>query len=140
MLCTLYPNATILFVHVPWGASSIYLERNFGLIIISLFNLFFGSFDCFLHSLEVSSPCYLLLFAIVDPQCSLVSFEYSSLDLCMCSHLFIFGYAHFCGGTLTILAFLVCFSHFGNGCQWGRIFEGLKGIGLELGFMLWFCS
>jgi hypothetical protein len=34
------------FVHKPWGASSYYSECPFGLIIISLFNLFFGSFDC----------------------------------------------------------------------------------------------
>jgi hypothetical protein len=52
-LCTLYTLTQIeYFVHTPWGASSYYLEHPFGLIIISLFNLFFGLFDCSLHLLK----------------------------------------------------------------------------------------
>jgi hypothetical protein len=91
------------FVHKPWGASSYYLEHPFGLILISLLSLFFGSFDCSLHSLKVSSPCYLILFAIFDPQYSLVPSEYFPLDIYMCfTHFF---NAHQCGGTPTILVF-----------------------------------
>jgi hypothetical protein len=52
-LCTLYFIQIEYFVHKPWGASSYYLEHCFGLIIISLFDSLFGSFDCYLHLLEV---------------------------------------------------------------------------------------
>ena len=34
MLCTLNTNAKIYFVHVPWGASSFYLNHQFVLIIL----------------------------------------------------------------------------------------------------------
>jgi hypothetical protein len=52
-LCTLYFIQIEYFMHKPWGASSYYLEHCFGLIIISLFDSLFGSFDCYLHLLEV---------------------------------------------------------------------------------------
>jgi hypothetical protein len=76
-------------VHKPWGAFSYYLEHRFGLIIIYLLNLFFGSFDCFLHLLEIYQSCYLIVFAIFYPQYSLVSFKYLPLYMCMCFHLFL---------------------------------------------------
>jgi hypothetical protein len=87
-LCTLYFNSNWIFCTQTLGAFSYYLEHYFGLIIISLFNLFFGSFDCFLHLLEVSSPCDLILFAIFDPQYSLICFEFSYLDICICFQLY----------------------------------------------------
>jgi hypothetical protein len=52
-LCTLYFNSNRIFVHKPWGDSSYYSEHCFDLIIISLFDLRFGSLDCSLHLLEV---------------------------------------------------------------------------------------
>ena len=51
---------------------------------------------------EASSPCYLI--AIFDPQYSLISSKYSSLDTCIWFH----SYYEKCtpyGGTLSILAF-----------------------------------
>jgi hypothetical protein len=74
-------------VHTPWGASSYYLEHPFGLIIISLFNC---SLDRLLSSfVEVYPSCYLILFAIFDPQYSFISFKNLPLYMCMCFHSFI---------------------------------------------------
>jgi hypothetical protein len=74
-------------VHKPWGASSYYLEHPFGLIMISLFNLFFGSIDCSLHLLKFIHR--VILFAIFDPQYILISFKNLPLYMCMCFHLFL---------------------------------------------------
>jgi hypothetical protein len=93
-LCTLYFNSNRIFCAQTLGSFLILFKAFFcGLIIISLFNLFFGSFDCSLHSLEVSSPCYLILFAIFDPQYWLISFEFSNLHMCICFHLY-FWFMH----------------------------------------------
>jgi hypothetical protein len=91
-LCTLYFNQIEYFVHKPWEASSYYLEHCFGLIIISLFNLFFRSFDRSLHLL------------IFDPQYSLIFLKYFPLYMCMCFNLFILD-MHTVLEELSLLAF-----------------------------------
>jgi hypothetical protein len=116
-------------VRTPWGASSYYLEHLLDLIIISLFNLFFGSFDCSLHLLKFIH--HVILFCLQSLILNIVWFP-SNICLCICARVFTYFFwictlfwrnSHYIG----LLSF---FAHFGNGCQWGRSFEGLKGIGL----------
>jgi len=127
-VCAPYTSTQIeYFVHTPWGASSYYLEHIFYLIIISLFNLLFGLFDCSLHLLKFIHRV-IFFFVIFEPQYSLVSFIYLSLYMCMCLHLFLLD-MHTVLEELTLYWPSKFFAHFGNGCQWGRSFEGLKGIG-----------
>jgi hypothetical protein len=113
-LCTLYFNSNNNFMHKPWGAFSYYLEHHFGLIIISLFNSFFGSFDCSLLLLEFYRSCYLILFVIFDPQYSLFP---SNICLWICACVFTYFFwictpfwrnSHYIG--------LLCF--FCPFCQW----------------------
>jgi hypothetical protein len=129
-------------LHVPWGASSFYLNHHFVVIIVfdftwyhfSLNNiegvmipcsctLYFNpnrifcvlTLESFLilfrapfwsyHNIfiqfvlwmdwlissfvEVYPSCYLILFAILDPQYSFISFKKIPLYMCMCFHLFL---------------------------------------------------
>ena len=97
MLCTLYSNANILICARTLGSFLILFKAPFGFIIISLFNSFFGSFDCFLHSLKVILFCLQLLIH------NIVWFPPTILIwLCSCVFTLFFEYAHFfCGGTLS---------------------------------------
>jgi hypothetical protein len=117
-----------IFVHKPWGSSSYYLEHCLGLLIISLFDSLFESFDCYLLLLKVYPSCHPFLFAIFDPQYSLISSKFF-LDLCMCFHSF--WAMHTLRRNSHYFGILSLSAHFGNRCQWGRTFEGLKGIGLH---------
>jgi hypothetical protein len=93
-LWTLYFNSNRIFCAHTLGRFLILLEHLFDLIIVSILNLFFASFGCSLHSLEVSSPCYLFLFAIFDPQYRLISSEYLHVDMCMYFTHFLLVNAH----------------------------------------------
>jgi hypothetical protein len=72
-------------VHTPWGVSSYYLEHLFDLIIISLFNLFFESFDCSLHLLEVYHR--VILFCLQSLILNIVLFP-SNICLCISACVF----------------------------------------------------
>jgi len=80
-----------MFVHIVFKCINYKLCTDLGelpyliystLIMISSFDqLVLRIFDCLLHSLKLSSPCY--PFAIFDPQYSLTSSKYSFLDKCI---------------------------------------------------------
>ena len=120
-LCILYSNANIL--NYVWTLGSFLISfRAPSLSYHDIFLLSNWILDCLLYLLKPSSPCYLC--AIFDPQYSLNSFKYSSLDMCIWFH----SNYEKCtpwGGTHTILAFWI-FTHFGTCCQWGRSSEGLR--------------
>jgi hypothetical protein len=71
------------------------------------------------------------LFAIFDPQYSLISFKKIPLYMCMCFHLFLLDMHTILEELSLYWPSKLLFAHFGNGCQWGRSFEGLKGIGFD---------
>ena len=126
-LCILYSNANIL--NYVWTLGSFLI--SFRALYLSYHDIFFLSnwiFDCLLYSLKLSSPCYLC--AIFDPQYSLTSFKYSSLDMCIWFH----SYYEKCtpwGGTHTILAFWI-FHPFWHLLPMGEKFRGFKGMVLYL--------
>ena len=127
-LCILYSNANILIYTRTLGSFLI----SFRSLFLSYHDILFLSnriFDCLLYLLKLSSPYY--LFAIFDPQYSLNSFKYTSLDMCIWFHSN-YEKCTFWGGTHTILAFLNFFIHFGTWCQWGRSLEGLREMVLFL--------
>ena len=101
-VCAPYFSMQIVyFVHKPWGASAYYLEHS-SWSYHNIFHLVRWFIWLLASFVEASSPSY--PFAIFDPQYSLISSEYSSLDTCIWFH------SHYekCtpyGGTLTILAF-----------------------------------
>ena len=111
-------------MHEPWGASLFHLEHYFSLIMTSSFvQLVLRIFWLLASFVEVSSPCY--LFAIFDPQYSLISSKYSSLDTCIWFH----SYYEKCtswGETHTILAFFICHP-FWHLLPMGEKFRGFKG-------------
>ena len=79
-LCIVYSNANILNYARTLGSFLI----SFRSLLLSYHDILFLSnriFDCLLYLLKLSSPCYLC--AIFDPQYSLTSFKYSSLDMCI---------------------------------------------------------
>jgi len=85
-MCAPYTSTLIeYFVHTPWGASSYYLEHLFDLIIISLFNLFFGLFDCSLHLLKFIHR--VILFFLQSLILNIVWFP-SYICLCICACVF----------------------------------------------------
>jgi hypothetical protein len=82
---------------------------------------------CFISVMSMTCILHMQWYA-GSPQYSLVSFIYLSLYMCMCLHLFFLD-MHTILEELTLYWPSKFFAHFGNGCQWGRSFEDLKGIG-----------
>jgi hypothetical protein len=127
-VCTLYFSSNRIFCAHTLGSFLILIRAPFR----SYHNIFiqFVLWIVWLLSsfVEVYPSCYLCFFAIFDPQYSLVSFIYLSLYMCMCLHLFLLD-MHTVLEELTLYWPSKFFAHFDNGCQWGRSFEGLKGIG-----------
>jgi hypothetical protein len=92
----------ILFRALFWSSHNIFIW--FAIWIFWLLSSFVGSLT-------------LILFVIFDPQYRLISSELWFLGL----HI-LWRDSHYIG-------LLSISTHFGNGWQWGRSFEGLKGIG-----------
>jgi hypothetical protein len=134
-LCTLYFNSNRIFCA--------HTLRSFLILFRAPFQSYHNIFIQFVlwiiwllsSFVEVYPSCYRILFAIFDPQYSLVSFIYLPLYMCMCFHLFLLD-MHTVLEELTLYWPSKFFAHFGNGCQWGRSFEGLK----EIGFYALVCS
>jgi hypothetical protein len=126
-VCAPYTSIQMEYVvHKPWGASSYYLEHPFGLIIISLFNFFFGLFDCSLHLLTFIHR--VILFCLQSLNLNIVWFPSNIfLCMCMCFHLFLLDMHTILEG-LSLYWPSKFFAHFGNICQWRKSFEGLKRI------------
>jgi hypothetical protein len=105
------------YVYIIHGCSSI----NFILsceLLIWLLSFFVGSLSIMLFCLQS-----------FDPQYSLIFSNFLSLDMCMCFHFFLA--MHTLRRNSHYIGLLSLSAHFGNGCQWGRSFKGLKGIGLH---------
>jgi hypothetical protein len=127
-LCTLYFNSNIIFCAHTLGSFLILFRAPF----LSYHNIIIQSVLWIIWLLssfvEVYPLCYLILFAILI--LNIVWFP-SNICLCICACVFTYFFwistsfwrnSHYIG----LLSF---FAHFVNGCQWGRSFEGLKGIG-----------
>jgi hypothetical protein len=127
-LCTLYFNSNGICYAQTLGSFFMLFRALFW----SYHNIFiwfaFGSFDCYLHLLEVLPSCH--PFCLQSLILNIVWFPPTFCPwICACVFT-LFGPCTPWGGTLTI-GLLSLSAHFGNGCQWGRRFEGLKGIGLH---------
>jgi hypothetical protein len=127
-LCTLYFNSNRIFCAQTLGSFLILFRAPFW-SYHNIFIQFVLWIDWLLSSfVEVYPPCDLILFAIFDPQYRLISSEFSYLDMCICFQLY-FWFMHKLWRNSHYIGLLSFSAHFGNWCQWGRSFEGLKGIG-----------
>jgi hypothetical protein len=129
-ICAPYTSIQMEYlVHKLWEDSSYYLEHCFGLIIISLFDFFL---DHLFALFFLFGRLSIVLFCLqsFDPQYSFISSNFLSLDMCICFDSF-FGNIYTLRRNSHYIGLLSLFAHFGNGCQWVRSFEGLKGIGLH---------
>ena len=116
-------------MHVPWRASSFYLEHRLGFIIISSFVIWlFRSFYCLPHSLMLLHRplffCNLWILNIVWLPPSIFVIEYVHVvSLISWEMHTLWRISHY-------IDLIMLFTHFGNLCQWGRSFRGFKGIWL----------
>jgi hypothetical protein len=135
-LCNFYFNSNRIFCAQVLGSFLIIFRASFWsyhniftqfvLWIIWLLSSFVGSLSIMLFCLQS-----------FDPQYSLISSNFLSLDMSMCFYSF-FWAMHTLRRNSHYIGLLSISAHFGNGCQWGRSFEGLKGIRLQA--LVWFLS
>jgi hypothetical protein len=127
-LCTLYFNSNGISCAQTLGSFSYYLDHCFGLIIKSLFDFFW--IICLLSSsfLEDYPLCYFVCNLLI---LNIVLFPPTFyLWICACVLTLFFWNMHTLRRNSHYIGLLSLSAHFGNGCQWGRSFEGLKGIRL----------
>ena len=121
-------RALLQLVHEHWGASSILFRT----LICSnhktlCFIWFAGSSRLLISFLGRCLEIY-LLFAIFDPEYSLISSNYSSMDMCIWFHSHLEKCTPLWRNSYYIGS-LNFSSHFGNRCQWGWSLEGLREFG-----------
>jgi hypothetical protein len=127
--CTLYFNPNRILCAQTLGSFLILFRAPFW-SYHNIFIQFVLWIDWLLSSfVEVYPSCYLIFFAIFDPQYSLISFKNLPLYMCMCFHLFLLDMHTILEELSLYWPSKLFYAHFGNRCQWGRSFEGLKGIG-----------
>jgi hypothetical protein len=123
--CTLYFNLNRVFCAQTLGSFLILFRapfRSYHNIFIQFVLWMFWLLSSCVGSLP---SCYLILFAIFDPQYNLIFLKYLPLYMCICFHSSLLD-MHTVLEELSLYWPSKFFAHFGNGCQWGRSFEGSR--------------